>query len=383
MKFTPLIGLTVVTFFFGGIVTYLCLGRKSRPGKVAELTRQVSQLNIERNRLEKEVNKGIFDILAIYEFTSVLGSITNLRELYNMLVDTILRIIHYDACSILVTDPETKNLEMAISRGLAPEIVANYEATCIDKGIIGRVMQRGQPEIMNDLKVLPWPDNIYQDFPFNSILSIPLVIHGEILGVLTLYLRQKDGFKRDDLRILFIIANQTAFAIKNGHLYEKVAEQATLDGLTGLYNYRVFREQIEKEVARAQRENRCVSMIMIDVDDFKSVNDCYGHQRGDTVLKAMATQLRNSVRDIDMVARYGGEEFAVILPNTGLKDAVVIANRIHQTIGTQKLDGLQVTISLGVAVYPGPGVNSADDLVCKADTFAYQAKFRGKNQVYH
>lgn len=383
MDFASLIGLMVVAFFFGGIIINRNLLRKNNPGKVAELTRQISQLEIERTRLEKEVNKGIFDILAIYEFTSVLGSITNLKELYSMLVDTILRIIHYDACSILVTNPETNELEIAISRGLAPEIVANYETTCVDKGIISRVMQRGQPEIINDLHSLPWPDNIYEGFPYNSILSIPLVIHGEILGFLTLYLRQKNGFKRDDLRILFIIANQTAFAIKNGYLYEKVAEQATLDGLTGLYNYRVFREQIEKAVARAQREQSSVAMIMIDVDDFKSVNDCYGHQRGDAVLRAMAKKLQSSIRDIDMVARYGGEEFAVILPNTELEEAVAIANRIHQAIGAQELAGLQITISLGVAVYPGSDVASADDLVCKADTFAYQAKFLGKNQVYY
>lgn len=384
MGIYALIGTAVAGLVLGALVTYMLLGRGLRIKQAKDTDAQVQNLRQKVDRLETEVNKGIFDILAVYEFTTVLGGITNLRELYNMMVDTMLRIVRYDACTILISHPDLKHLELVVARGFSTQQQRSLKDACIKDGVVARVLETGQPEIINNIKGERWAQKeVYKDFPYQSVLSIPFAIHGEILGVLNLYLKEKNGFNQDDLRILYIIANQAAFAIKNGHLYEKVAEQAIRDGLTGLYNHRFFRDKIETAVEEAQRKQGYVSMIMIDADEFKSVNDRYGHQCGDQVLKGIASLLLQNVRESDIVARYGGEEFAIILPGAPLSESLHIAGRIHDAVNSTEFVGLRVTVSMGLAVYPSPGVTTTDELISTADIHAYEAKARGKNQIYY
>lgn len=375
------VGAAAAGFLVGTGLTYLYINFKEASLEAATADRRVAELETEVERLKKEVDKGIFDILALYEFTTVLGSISNLEELYKMMVDTMLRIIRYDACALFLVRTGESRLDLVVARGFTAEQMGRLKELSSETGIVGRVVASAQPLIIDDLTFSELKDEIHRSFPFRSILSIPFVVHGEVLGVLNLYLRGPEGFNQDDLRILFIVADQAAFAIKNGQLYEKVAEQATRDGLTGLYNYRFFRAKIEEAVAEAKATGGYVSMIMADVDEFKAVNDGYGHQRGDEILKEMARLLKESVRETDIVARYGGEEFAVIMPSTPKREALAVARRIHNSVSTHDFNGLRITVSIGLATYPSPGVNSTDELISAADKRAYEAKARGKNQI--
>ncbi|MGE5508196.1 MAG: diguanylate cyclase [Chitinophagales bacterium] len=337
-----------------------------------ELKEKVGQLNA-------EVNKSIFDILAIYEFTTVLGSTLHLNEIFNMMVDTIMRVVRYDACYLALLE-EDGSFSVKVSRAFTAEQLQQFAKARLGEGITGRVVQTAQPLIVPDLQVQPWTD-AYQSVPYRSLLSLPLVIQGGAIGVLNLFKREVDAFTQDDLRVLFIVANQCAFAVQNGKLYEEMAKLAITDGLTGLYNHRYFYSCIEEAVDRANRTNRPVSMIMVDADKFKSVNDQYGHRRGDAVLQSIAGLISQSVRETDLVARYGGEEFAVILPDTGPREALAVALRIHQTVESHDFDGLRLTVSIGVATYPSDEVRSKDELVSRADEFAYQAKETGRNRI--
>jgi len=235
---------------------------------------------------------------------------------------------------------------------------------------------------------------------------VPLIVGQEVLGVLEVseseHMRH---FTREETALCTALGEQAAAAIRNAQLYgqlqdqkKTIERQATTDGITGLSNHRHFFERLRAEVVRARRHGFALSVIMLDLDDFKLVNDRHGHPAGDRVLSTIGDILRAQVRvDVDVPARYGGEEFAVILPHAGPLNAELAetangaqstAERIRRAIAEVTLplpmtsDGLpaHITASIGVATLPAPIVD-ADDLVNMADRALYKAKLRGKDRV--
>jgi diguanylate cyclase (GGDEF)-like protein len=166
---------------------------------------------------------------------------------------------------------------------------------------------------------------------------------------------------------------------------ELLKELSNTDPLTQLFNRRYMMEVLEKEIHRTARKGSPISLILMDIDHFKKVNDAYGHQHGDAVLVNVAGLIRQHLRSYDVAARYGGEEFVVILPETPLDESMVVAERIRQGIQqvafTGKLQQLKITISMGVAVYPAPGVDTIDDIIRVADEALYRAKAEGRNRI--
>ena len=167
---------------------------------------------------------------------------------------------------------------------------------------------------------------------------------------------------------------------------EKLRQLAITDGLTGMYNYRYFKEQLIQEITRAQRHNIVVSIAMIDIDYFKNYNDTHGHPAGDLVLKQIAKLLSNNIRKIDVAARYGGEEFSLILVETSKESANIVANKIKRFVEEHKFNHEEsqpngkLTISMGIATFP-EDATKPDELVTKADKRLYRAKENGRNQV--
>jgi diguanylate cyclase (GGDEF)-like protein len=181
------------------------------------------------------------------------------------------------------------------------------------------------------------------------------------------------------------LVGQGAVAIENARLHRLIQKQAKTDPLTQLLNRREFEEQLAREVERAQRFGTPVGLVVLDLDDFKLINDRFGHLAGDGVLKAAAGAIRQCTREIDQPARWGGEEFAVILPHTGLDGAARLAERLRQAIGERQIptpDGrsVRVTASFGVAALPGSGTTQVE-LTAAADDAVYRSKRAGKNRV--
>ena len=164
-------------------------------------------------------------------------------------------------------------------------------------------------------------------------------------------------------------------------LEEKLRQLSTIDGLTELYNRRYMDEALEDEVRRAGRNGQPVSVLMYDVDHFKRFNDEHGHEQGDEVLRVMARETRVGIREVDKPCRYGGEEFVLVLPHTDPDGALITAERLGQRVEAAVVDGLKVTISVGVATYPGGGIQTANDLIKAADAALYMAKDAGRNCV--
>jgi diguanylate cyclase (GGDEF)-like protein len=222
-------------------------------------------------------------------------------------------------------------------------------------------------------------------------LAVPLVARLgrgrslEHVGALSIA-RRHLPFDEHEIDLFSYLAGQAAVSIENADLHETVQLQALTDELTGLYNVRHFQETLAGEVERSRRFGTPVSLVMLDIDDFKKVNDNYGHQQGDVVLSKVARVLRELSRDIDVEARYGGEEMAVILPQTDLDGAELAAERMRQAIADlpiERIDGsapMHVTASFGVAALP-ECARDADSLVAEADAALYRAKRAGKNVV--
>ncbi len=215
-----------------------------------------------------------------------------------------------------------------------------------------------------------------------SRMRIPLVSFGQTLGVLALDSAQPDAFRDGDLQSLESVADICATAIQNAHYVERVKQLAYLDGLTGIFNRRFFELRILEEIERARRYGTGMAVIMADIDQFKRLNDEFGHVLGDEVLRQVSSLFHQQVRKIDVVCRYGGEEFGILLTQTNAAHAMNIAEKLRKMVARWQFPGVPrtVTISAGAAAFPDQGT-TRDDLVRAADSALYAAKQAGRNRV--
>jgi diguanylate cyclase (GGDEF)-like protein len=221
----------------------------------------------------------------------------------------------------------------------------------------------------------------FGDKPGPTTLEFPLSAGRETFGKLVLH---GDHFGSEQRESAGWLVGHAVIALANAQRHRTVERQALVDGLTGLANRRLCTAALEKELARAQRFEEPLALVLADIDDFKRINDRWGHPTGDAVLKAFATTLRASVREIDLAGRWGGEEFALLLPGTDLEGGRELAERVRRTLGEQEVtapDGevVRATASFGVAAFPD--THSQDQLVAAADGALYEAKRSGKNRV--
>ncbi|MCI0573639.1 MAG: sensor domain-containing diguanylate cyclase, partial [Myxococcaceae bacterium] len=256
-----------------------------------------------------------------------------------------------------------------------------------NSGHVANVVRYRAPLPGRDLRSVDKQVIFDDEFPVRGLSALkifPLVTQDEILGTLVAGSRRRSALDEDVLRMLEVIAMQAAQAIDRARLYERMEWMATTDGLTGLLNHRTFQQRTEEVLAQARRYSRKMSLILTDVDHFKSVNDTYGHATGDQVLKGVARILREQARDTDLVARYGGEEFCIVMPETDARGARVIAERIRVAVEAEtfqtEMGPLKITLSLGVATFAEPA-SEKQALIDLADQCLYHAKRHGRNQT--
>jgi diguanylate cyclase (GGDEF)-like protein len=221
-----------------------------------------------------------------------------------------------------------------------------------------------------------------ENYGTKNCVIVPLLCQDKVVGVLNLSDKTgAEGFTREDIALAELVGQLVGASIGNIALFERIQHQARTDGLTGLTNHRTFYEVLERELWRSRRYGEKISLIMVDVDNLKQINDRYGHRAGDKVIKEVSQRIQGAVRQIDTAARYGGDEFAIILPNTSLSDAVVVAERMVTVVsGTPvvcRKDEIPISISVGLGQYDAE--DTPDDITSRSDKALYSAKQAGKN----
>jgi diguanylate cyclase (GGDEF)-like protein len=309
----------------------------------------------------------------MYETTKALSAILDQDQLFNEVLEIADKLLRVKKCAILLLESSGKNLYLYAELNGGKKTLYSPPLAVTDMrpfDFITDANEKGK--------------TILKKRPFE--LEIPLISHGKLLGLLQMESRQQD-FTEKDRRSFSIFANSTAIAIDNGRMHKKMQDLTIMDDLTGLFNYRFFRSKLSDEMRRADRYHQQMGLLMIDIDHFKDLNDTQGHQTGNIILQELASVLKQSVRDVDIVARYGGEEFMVILPQTDLENGRKIAERIRSQVeiayfsNSQGQRYIKLTVSIGIVGYPN-GVLSANQLLEKADKAMYQAKKDGRNRIY-
>jgi diguanylate cyclase (GGDEF)-like protein len=243
----------------------------------------------------------------------------------------------------------------------------------------------GIPDLSKDVAGAGWVRPALER-GYKSFIAVPLIAQDRALGCMNLYLAERHEFDADEIQLLSTFASQAAVSIENARLFEETRQLAITDELTGLANHRHFYHQLAREVRRAQRYKRPLTLLMLDLDYFKRYNDTFGHLAGDHALRETAELLRRNARDVDLVARYGGEEFAVILPETDLERSVAQAERTRVAVADHAFRGKDsnpqgdLTVSIGVAAL-SPGIRKIEELVHDADQALYRAKTQGRNRI--
>jgi two-component system cell cycle response regulator len=249
-------------------------------------------------------------------------------------------------------------------------------------GLVGQVADTGQPACWSE-----GPSPLAAAEPGGTTaLAVPVRARGRLYGVLSVYRQAGPRFGADELGDVLGLARQAGAAIDNTYLHEEARRLSLTDGLTGLWNRRQFELRAAQELERAVRFGERFSLVLVDIDDFKAVNDTHGHLVGDAVLVELAQRLVAHTREVDTVARFGGEEFVLLLPQTDILGAVRVAEKVRDEVATNPVvtdaGALPVTLSAGVACHPDDGT-SIEALLGAADEALYSAKAAGKNRVVH
>src|SRR5579864_6609869 len=282
----------------------------------------------------------------------------------------------FDHIGIGLLDKGTKEIEIKAEAGTTAH--ASGKRIPLGAGILGRVARTGERALVQNAL----PGNLTGVLPNSrAVLCIPVTYGESLLGVLNIESRSENAFSPQDVLILNTLADLLATALHNAFVFQKLQQQSITDGLTGIKTRRFFWEALSAEWKRASRSGRPFSVVLIDLDKFKEVNDTMGHFEGDLVLARVGRLLEQKSRQSNVVARYGGDEFIVLMPETGSEQAQVLAERLRQWIATDPmLSEHKITGSFGVASFPMHGF-SIEDIIRVADAGMYVSKRSGGNLV--
>jgi diguanylate cyclase (GGDEF)-like protein len=327
----------------------------------SELSSRVGELEAERGRFKETLQRYGETLAATHDLNALVGAV----------LDTAVQATRARGGRLLLYDPERgeaiEQARIGTARGSRTDLPMVVSAGV---GLEGEALSAHEPRVIQAPR---------------AMLAVPILREHQLLGLVTTVDPEDGGFGDDDIESLSALAVQAGVAIENARLHRVVERQAVTDALTGLANRRQFYEVLGREYERAQRFGTPLSLILLDIDDFKQINDSRGHLAGDAVLHGVAATLAELIREIDMAARYGGEEFAILLPQTAQEGAALLAERLRREIasrpirfGPDEIEG--ITASFGVAAGPEDSMTQID-LIASADAALYQAKRDGKNHV--
>jgi len=305
--------------------------------------------------------------------------------LLNTVLRRVLESIDMQAGGIFLLEGDGGDLVLRAYAGVSSRFASRVERVRATQGSTWAAWSSGKPLIVEDVETDARLMNLgLRGESLRSIAVLPITVKDTVLGVMGVATYVCRTFSDRDVRLLEAIANQIGMAVENSRLYEETVQLAFTDGLTGLYNRRYVMEQMDRESARATRNGSALSVVMIDLDGLKAINDSCGHREGDASLCVVAQVIKRGTRASDVAARWGGDEFVVLTPETESDDAWLLGERIRLEVERTSLPTehaeIAISVSIGVASYPAQ-VSDSTDLFQRADEAVYEAKRLGKNQV--
>ncbi|MBI2252379.1 MAG: diguanylate cyclase [Armatimonadetes bacterium] len=338
---------------------------------------QEKALDIQQ-KINTQLDLKVNQLSTFLELGKALGATLKLKDILNIILENAKKIVSYQSGIIfLLKEGENKEFIPQYIDGPYKEYFKDIHIK-YNEGVLGWAALNRKPLFLEDTKNSVLKNIIEYE---RSIIVAPLIAENKIIGVLYLGEALPNTYNEEDLFLITTISYQAAMAIKNAELYEKIAMMAITDGLTGLYTHRYFQERLSEEIKWAERYQKPLSLIFVDIDHFKQYNDTLGHPAGDALLKEIAQILKIYTRESDLVCRYGGDEFALILMEINKDESVNIAERIREGFNTKFRDyKVVVTPSIGVANFPEDALEKTE-LMSRVDEAAYRSKKGGKNRV--
>ena len=351
----------------------------------ASVSLNTSMLVEKRRKEQDEMTKTVHNLSLLYNIGRAMTYIHDLKNLLAYILKQAIEITRAEKGSIMLHDADTNRLQIRVIEGLPDaelqEKINNGEVATQSfkpgEGVAGKVFESGNPIYLN---------NIGEDSEFvragksfvNSIACIPMKVYGDVIGVINVT-NKTDGsdYTNEDEELLKAVADQAAVAVNKAQLWE----MAVTDLLTGLYIRRFFLAKLNEEHRRSERYSKTFSVVMIDIDKFKNINDTYGHGEGDVVIRSLGHLLAQKIRTVDLAARYGGEEFVVLLPETDKESALIMAERFRESVELLTFENVPgITASMGIANFPEDSTDM-NEVIKMADAAMYHAKRTGRNRV--
>ncbi len=343
-------------------------------------------INLERTRrvrvekLEKENQ----ELEALIDITGLVNSTLETRKVLKLLVKKVEEVLDVNRCSVLFIENKDSRYGYVMASHDDPQ-VEQLKIDLWKYPEVKRAVDTCRSIVIDNAADDPVTRGVgdrLQAAGFNSLLVVPMAHGEEIFGTLLLRATRADsGFDDWEVQFCRIVANASANALKNAQLFQEIKRQAITDSLTEMYNHRYFQEKFRFYVERTKKTNKPLSILMIDIDNFKWINDYYGHAVGDKAIRFIASKLRANTRENDIVARYGGDEFIWLLVDTDIDVAMNIANRFRKSVTEKPFEATgSLSVSIGVATYP-TDTRNASRLLHQADRAMYISKAEGGNRV--
>ncbi|HEX6244442.1 MAG TPA: diguanylate cyclase, partial [Polyangiales bacterium] len=341
----------------------------------ADLARKTAEL---AQRLEERAL--LFEILRMTSTSPELSSVLS------TLVERIGQLLHVREVVLFLYDEPRQAFTVEAAYGFREGAGIEGRSLKLGEGLSGKVGHTRAPLLIKDLRDVPE----FQGFwglaeRSGSLAAVPILAQDKLLGVLAVTRADRDPLGEPQLKLLGAIADNAALAIHNAQLFERMRQLSTHDELTNLANRRLLRSDLDREIDRARRFIKPFSLLCIDIDHFKYLNDLHGHPAGDAALRELSQVLVSMVRKVDTVARVGGEEFMILLPRTPLASARAVAEKLraavlqHPFAGGADQPGGALTVSIGVAELRGSDDEHGESLIARADQAMYAAKHAGRN----
>ena len=345
---------------------------------------ELSELALTFNRMLDAIEEKTERIMSLNRVAAAITSSLSVQEIVNQILPYSVGLSGMKAVSLTFYDQNKGQFGESFANGLSDKYISQMQFR--PGGLAEEVFTSGEPVLCSDRppavhKLSP----LARDEGIRSYLCLPLLSHMSRLGVLCFYRSDSETFSAEETSLLSAFARLAAQSIENARLHARTEEMAVTDALTGLYNRRWLDGRLQEEVQRSQRFGKSLSILMLDIDHFKRINDQYGHPAGDYVLRRLAEVVASQLREVDIATRYGGEEFVVMLPEADAAAAKHGAERIRRAVAGTSFtlpDGgeINMTVSIGVASYPGSAAG-AEELIVHADQALYLAKQAGRNRV--